>query len=570
MPNKVDVAIIGGGPAGSTAATILKKYNPRLSVTILEREKFPRDHIGESQLPLITAILQEMGVWDKVEAARFPIKIGATYRWGSTKDLWNFDFLPEGRFDAVARPAKLEGQRLATAFQVDRAVYDKILLDHAKEMGATVREETRVMEVLKEGDRVTGLRLDTGETLEADWYLDCSGHTAVLRRAMEVPTEVPTNLQNLAIWRYWRNTEWASTAGVGGTRILVMSLGYGWIWFIPVGPDRTSIGLVVPQKYFKEKGQTPEDMYHEALRSEPLIGELTAPAQVEDKVHITRDWNFVSERLTGENWFLVGESAGFADPILSAGMTLAHEGARECAYTIMSVMRGEFDPGWAQAYYSETQIRRIRNHIRFADFWYTANEHFTDLKEFTREIAADAGLSLEAENAWQWLGTGGFVDDELGGAGVAAYDLVSTHHFVEAFTQGKIKWASTGMSRFELHLDDAEKTWAATYENGRITRYRCYVRDRKRLPNTVPFSFIISALKKEGTFRSIEATVEKEAQARGGSDAVFFDLMGRVLQSLEAMLKDGWVTGTVDPDLPGVPEPVLGTIIPDHLAGSRA
>lgn len=132
---KTDIAIIGGGPSGSTCGGFLKKYGPDTQVLILEREKFPRDHIGESQLPLIGSILHELGVWDRVEAADFPIKIGATYRWGTTENLWDFDFLPYGKFDDEARPGKYEGQRRYTAFQVDRARYDKILLDFAEELG---------------------------------------------------------------------------------------------------------------------------------------------------------------------------------------------------------------------------------------------------------------------------------------------------------------------------------------------------------------------------------------------------------------------------------------------------
>src|ERR1700733_9422051 len=119
-----DVVIIGGGPGGSTCGTLIKKYCPSLKVLILEREVFPRDHIGESQLPLIGNILAEMGVWDKVEAANFPVKIGATYRWGNDSTLWDFHFLPRGEFEDEPRPANYEGQRRLTAFQVDRAIYD--------------------------------------------------------------------------------------------------------------------------------------------------------------------------------------------------------------------------------------------------------------------------------------------------------------------------------------------------------------------------------------------------------------------------------------------------------------
>ena len=130
-----DVIFIGGGPAGSTGSTLLKKYAPGMDVLVLEREKFPREHVGESQLPPISIVLDEMGCWDKVEAANFPIKIGATYRWGNTNDLWDFQFLPIERVEDEPRPAKYEGWRKLTAFQVERSVYDKILLDHSREDG---------------------------------------------------------------------------------------------------------------------------------------------------------------------------------------------------------------------------------------------------------------------------------------------------------------------------------------------------------------------------------------------------------------------------------------------------
>jgi 2-polyprenyl-6-methoxyphenol hydroxylase-like FAD-dependent oxidoreductase len=89
-----DVAIVGGGPAGSTCASLLRKYRSELRVLVLEREEFPRDHVGESQLPPIGKVLDEMGCWDKVEAAGFPIKLGATFKWGRSKELWDFEFFP--------------------------------------------------------------------------------------------------------------------------------------------------------------------------------------------------------------------------------------------------------------------------------------------------------------------------------------------------------------------------------------------------------------------------------------------------------------------------------------------
>lgn len=139
-----DVAVIGAGPGGSTAGGFLRKYHPTLKVALFEREVFPRDHVGESQLSLIGKILHELGVWEKVEAAEFPVKIGATYRWGKTKDLWDFHFLPNGDFQEETRPGKYQGQRQFTAFQVDRARYDKILADHAEELGCEVHYRSPV------------------------------------------------------------------------------------------------------------------------------------------------------------------------------------------------------------------------------------------------------------------------------------------------------------------------------------------------------------------------------------------------------------------------------------------
>ena len=129
-----DVAIVGGGPAGTTVGTLLRRHNPALRVLILEKEKFPRDHIGESQLPAINGVLVEMGVWDKVEAANFPVKIGASYTWGRDNERWDFEFYPVENWAREERPVRFEGQRKYTAFQVDRAIYDEILLRHAEEV----------------------------------------------------------------------------------------------------------------------------------------------------------------------------------------------------------------------------------------------------------------------------------------------------------------------------------------------------------------------------------------------------------------------------------------------------
>ncbi len=308
---------------------------------IFERETFPRDHVGESLLPPISGVLDEMGCWEKIEKAEFPVKIGATYRWGKSAELWDFDFLAGEAFKDQPRPSKFEGQRKRTTFQVDRAIYDEILLKHAEEMGCDLFQPSKVVKVLRDGDQVQSLQLEDGQSVSARYYIDASGHSGILRRAMGVQSDSPTTLQNIAIWDYWQNTEWAVTVGVGGTRVYIMSLGYGWFWFIPIGPTRTSVGLVVPADYYKKSGMRPEDLYRKALGEDSLLVSLMENATSEGRLQTTRDWSFVADRICGENWFLVGESAGFADPILSAGLTMTHLGGREAAFTILELLKGD-------------------------------------------------------------------------------------------------------------------------------------------------------------------------------------------------------------------------------------
>lgn len=550
--NDIDVAIIGGGPAGATAGTLLKKYNPDLNVLILEREQFPRDHIGESQLPVIGAILDEMGIWDAVEAANFPIKVGATYRWGTTPDLWNFNFLPNGVLEEETRPAKYEGQRIATAFQVDRAIYDKILLDHAREMGCDVRERHRVLDIHREGDRVTGMVIQPVEgepfTVNARYYIDASGGSGLLRRSMGVEVESPTTLRNIAIWDYWQNAEWAEEIGVGGTRIQVLSLDYGWIWFIPLGPTRTSVGLVVPASYYKESGERPAELYARALADEPRVRELMRNAESEGSLQTTNDWSFLAERMTGENWFLAGDSCGFADPILSAGMTLAHAGAREVAYTILALDSGEFDPAWLKETYNENHRRRINQHIRFADYWYGVNAQFTDLKEFTTEIAKDAGLDLSPDQAFQWLGTGGFVNDGNLQASIGTFSIAAVKQMAQIMSEGDATWQIAKYNELRLDLVGATIQPFAFYEDGKIAQLRAYHRGNKRLPLLGPFRLAVSALQHEREMPRILAYLRQNSPPAPPGEMSMAAM--EAIQAMEAMLVEGWIKGKYDKKKP--------------------
>ncbi|MCA9302831.1 MAG: tryptophan 7-halogenase [Phycisphaerales bacterium] len=537
--HEVDVAIVGGGPTGSTVASLLRKYNPDLRVIIIEKAKFPREHVGESQLPGISAILDEMGVWDKVEAANFPVKLGGSYTWGKDADAWDFDFYPAEEFVDEPRPAKYEGQRRFTAFQVERDRYDEILLRHAQELGTEVREETMVREVLTEGDTITGLRLDSGEVIRARHYVDGSGHVAVLRKALGVESDAPTHLRNVAFWDYYDNAKWAVEIGIGGTRVQVRSLPYGWIWFIPLGPSRASVGFICPSEYYKESGLSPKELYLKAVGEQKEISALLKDAKSDTggNVLTTKNWSHLANRLTGPNWWICGEAAGFADPILAAGMTLAHGTAREVAYSILEVERGELDPDWIKTRYDEKGRRNIEQHIRFAEYWYAANGRFTDLQEHCQKIAKESGLRLNPSQAWRWLAQGGFTNQSIDSAGFGAFDIGSSKKLVELFSGKAVKFNVAQFNEFKMNFNGSQEVMEGNLRDGRIYQTQCWRRGETLLPNFGIWKRMIELVQKDGDLKSMIETIQ--ADPRGAS--VF-----QYLQTLEAMVTDSWVVGKLN------------------------
>jgi flavin-dependent dehydrogenase len=161
-----------------------------------------------------------MGAWDAVEAAGFPVQVGASYTWGQTTEPWEFEFLPLSEVRGQPRPEPHAGWRARTALQVDRAVYDDILLRHAQRLGCVVREGCEVATVHRTGDRIDALETADGASVRATYYVDASGNSAVLRRAIGVAIDAPTALQNVAFWNYWDNARGPEDRfGHGVTRV---------------------------------------------------------------------------------------------------------------------------------------------------------------------------------------------------------------------------------------------------------------------------------------------------------------------------------------------------------------
>ncbi|MBM4114215.1 MAG: NAD(P)/FAD-dependent oxidoreductase, partial [Phycisphaerae bacterium] len=466
-------------------------------------------------------------------------------------DKWDIDFYPVERFKNEPRPGKYEGQRRFTAFQVDRSKYDTILLNHAASKGAEVRQPAKVAEVLVEGDRVTGLRMEGGETITARHYIDASGTVAVLRRALGIHVDVMRELRNVAFWDYWQNADWVVEIGVGGTRIQVRSLPYGWIWFIPLGPTRTSVGLVTPVEHYTSCGMAPEALYRKALAECADIAPLLKNATCEGKFTSCKDWSQLADRIIGENWFLVGEAAGFADPILSAGMSLAHSSARDAAYTIMELNRGEIDAAWLRERFNERHRTAISQHIRFGQFWYSANACFTDLKEHCQRIADDAGLRLEPIQAWRWLSQGGFANEIIGHPTFGSFDVASAKQILALFDpigSVKTKYLASGFNEFKLNLRNTKHVKFGLLRNGRIEQVDCLERGIHRLPLTGLYGTMYDALKQTPDIRAIvDALKDATRRAEPGLPESMFNVrIFSYLQALETMIEEHWVTPSLN------------------------
>jgi hypothetical protein len=324
-----------------------------------------------------------------------------------------------------------------------------------------------------------------------------------------------------------------------------MSVGFGWLWFIPLGPTRTSLGLVCPAEYYRKCGRSPEELYLEAIRSQPRISLQVANATRRGKIETTKDWSFLSDRTYGENWFLVGESAGFADPILSAGLTLTHTGARELAFTILELDRGELDAKWLKDHYNANQRARVHQHIRFADFWYAANGQFKQLQEHCKEIAEEAGMQIAPHAAWRWIAWGGFANDIAGQAGIGGLDLAGVKQITQRFIDRPIRWEVSDFNIFKLNLVGAKKEEVPLYERGRIAKAVCYVKGDRKLVVTGVFKTVFEVLEEasdiETIFKMLQMVIARSL------DPVHAEVaMQHALQALEVMVNDGWVLGSLD------------------------
>jgi flavin-dependent dehydrogenase len=325
MADRSDILVIGGGPGGSTCATLLADQGYR--VTLLERAKFPREHVGESLLPASIPVLEQIGVMPAVEAAGFVVKHGATLVWGKHPDPWSWYFADD------------PGQR-PTSFQVVRSEFDHILLKNAAEHGVDVREAHQVLDVHFDdsgASAVSFLHNGSEGSIDCRFLVDASGQAALLSRKLDLH-QWDEYFKNLAVYGYYENAKHLEPPNNGN--IFIESYEHGWLWKIPLHTGVTSVGAVVDkeigQQGLRELG--PRGFLEAQVALAPHTNELLQDATLVDDPNVERDWSYTSKQFAGDGYVLVGDAACFVDPLFSSGVHLALGSATLAANYVKSAL----------------------------------------------------------------------------------------------------------------------------------------------------------------------------------------------------------------------------------------
>ena len=308
---KYDCIVIGGGPAGATAATILADYGHR--VLILERAKFPRHHIGESLMPQTYWTFQRIGMLEKMKASDFVAKESVQFVSASGHESQPY-FFPDR-----------DPNEWSYTWQVKRDKFDKLMLDNAREHGVEVREGANVKEVLFENGRTAGVRVQGGaeERIAASVIVDASGHGAVISRQLTLRDADPI-LRNAAMYAYYKGAHRDEGRNAGATLVISTPDKRGWFWSIPLENEITSIGVVAPTSYLcLSRGDDPLAILEEEIAICPGIRRRVENAERISHAYVTSDFTYRSRAIAGDGWVLAGDAFGFLDPIYSSGVFLA-------------------------------------------------------------------------------------------------------------------------------------------------------------------------------------------------------------------------------------------------------
>ncbi|HYD48893.1 MAG TPA: NAD(P)/FAD-dependent oxidoreductase [Terriglobales bacterium] len=431
-----DVAVIGGGPAGSTAAGFLAQQGAR--VLVCERERFPRYHIGESLLSATMPILDLLGVMADIESAGFVKKPGGTFLWGRNPEPWSFFF----REDPGGRPH---------AFHVLRSQFDNILFQHAGKCGAEIHDGWRVVDIAFNGVNRIEIESEEGvrRSVRSRWLIDASGQTAMIGRRDGLRKFNPF-FKNLAVFGYFEDA--VRLAGEIEGNILSCASRDGWFWFIPLHDGTTSVGAVIDAQRF---GAAAKDgsvkLYRQLIEGSPEMSERLNLQKLVSPVRVIRDYSYCSDRFYGDGYLLAGDAACFIDPVFSTGVHLACLSGYLASRALGTVLAGGHSSE-ALASYDRRYRTAFERYLQFLYFFY---DHHQDPESYfwqaRKMLHPDSGL--QAKEGFVRLMSGGA--DWQGDAEIAAA-LEQRHQKMEAATARNRIAAIPGADIFRVSRTRAE------------------------------------------------------------------------------------------------------------------
>ena len=325
-------------------------------------------------MPGIVPVLEELDVLDKIDAHGFTEKFGITLVWGGQQEKWSVDFSEAG------------GENHGKAYQVVRSEFDYILIQNAREKGALVLEDTAVTDFLFEGSRCAGVsfRRPDGSQHEARAHVvvDASGQANMLGRRLH-DIDVVDGLRNRAVWAYYQGGT-VPEGKTAGNIIVENNISDGWLWMIPLHDGTHSIGLVAPQDAFR--GRDAGEMMAEKIAESNMIGGFLRGATQVTSFRSHKDWSYSCSQLQGEGYYLVGDAAGFVDPLFSTGVFLAMNSASLAVKQILA----SFEEPSREAEYSavyEASYRQFLDVVTsFVKFFYDTKKQKENYFEHARDL----------------------------------------------------------------------------------------------------------------------------------------------------------------------------------------